>query len=592
MNIFRRLLLVFPAVLLFAPGCGKKTPPPPPAGHALTAPLVAQCEPGQPGGRLTLATVGAPITFNPLLATDPASDELLRLLFAPLIQMDLVTQEPGPALAESWKVEPDQKTWTFKLRPGLRWSDGQPLTATDVVFTWNEVMYNPQMNQITYDLFRVDGKPFAVIKMDTQTVRVTTPGVFAPFLEFFGGVPILPEHVIGTAVRERRFLSVYNLQTRPANIVGAGPFRVKECQPGKLILLERNPEYWVVDKQNRRLPYFDEALLVPTSGSSAAALLFLGGKCDVFEHDRPDEYAQLKDAAAGGKTRLIELGVGTERDFLWFNLNTNLNAAGKPVVDPAKLNWFRNKKFRQAVSCAIDRDRLVREVYGGRAQPIHAFIAGENQKWNNPAVPRFAYDPSRARALLAGIGLQDRDGDGVLEDAGGAKVAITFNSNTGNPARERCAAFIAEDLRQLGFKVDFQLVDFQSLTKRINDTFDYECILMGLGGGGVDPASQANVLKSTEPMHQWFPSQKSPASGWEARIDSLMDAQMRTLDFAGRKKYFDEVQAILAEELPMIYTVSPFHFAAVRPDLANVRPSVLTPYRVTWNVQELYFKKP
>ena len=80
--------------------------------------------------------------------------------------------------------------------------------------------------------------------------------------------------------------------------------------------------------------------------------------------------------------------------------------------------------------------------------------------------------------------------------------------------------------------------------------------------------------------------------GWEARIDSLMDAQMRTLDFAGRKKDFDEVQAILAEELPMIYTVSPFHFAATRPDLANVRPSVLTPYRVTWNVQELYFKKP
>ncbi|HEU0039628.1 MAG TPA: ABC transporter substrate-binding protein, partial [Verrucomicrobiae bacterium] len=328
MNIFRRLLLVFPAGLLFAPGCGKKTPSPPPVGHALTAPLVAECDPGQPGGRLTLATIGAPNTFNPLLATDRASDELMRLLFAPLIQMDLVTQEPGPALAESWKVEPDQKTWTFKLRPGLRWSDGQPLTAADVVFTWNEIMYNPQMNQLTYDLFRVDGKPFAVIKVDAQTVRVTTPGVFAPFIEFFGGVPILPEHVIGPAVRERRFLSVYNLQARPEKIVGAGPFRVKECQPGKLIRLERNPEYWVVDKQNRRLPYFDEVLLAPTSGSGTAALLFLGGKCDVFEHDRPDEYAQLKDAAAAGKTRLLELGVGTERDFLWFNLNTNLNAAG------------------------------------------------------------------------------------------------------------------------------------------------------------------------------------------------------------------------------------------------------------------------
>ena len=231
-------------------------------------------------------------------------------------------------------------------------------------------------------------------------------------------------------------------------------------------------------------------------------------------------------------------------------------------------------------------------VYGGRAQPIYTLFAGENQKWNNPNVPRFAHDPARARALLAEMGLQDRDGDGVLEDAGGTKVEITFNSNSGNPSRERCAAFIAEDLRKLGMKVDFQLVDFLWLTRRINDTFDYQCVLMGLSGGGTDPASQANVLKSAEPMHQWFPNQKTPASDWEARIDSLMDAQMRTLDFAQRKKYFDEVQAILAEELPMIYTVSPFHFAAVRSDLANVRPSVLTPYRVTWNVQELSFKKP
>jgi len=345
---------------LFASGCGKETSSRASIGHALTAPLIAECEPGQPGDRLTLVTIGAPRTLNPLFATDRASDELTHLLFAPLVQMDLVTQESRPALAASWTVEPDQKTWTFKLRPGLRWSDGQPLTAADVVFTWNEIMYNPRMNQITYDLFRADGKPFSVTKVDAQTVRVVTPGVFAPFIEFFGSVPILPEHVIGPAVRERRFLSVYTLQTRPETIVGAGPFRVQEWQPGKGLLLERNPEYWVVDKQNRRLPYFDEVMLIPVSDSSAEAFLFLGGKCDVFEHDRPDDYAPLKGGAASGKSRLIELGVGTERDFLWFNLNTNLNAAGKPVVEPAKLNWFRNKKFRQAVSCAIDRDRMVR----------------------------------------------------------------------------------------------------------------------------------------------------------------------------------------------------------------------------------------
>jgi peptide/nickel transport system substrate-binding protein len=128
------------------------------------------------------------------------------------------------------------------------------------------------------------------------------------------------------------------------------------------------------------------------------------------------------------------------------------------------------------------------------------------------------------------------------------------------------------------------------LVEKINFTFDYEAALMGLGGGGTDPASQANVLHSSEDLHQWFPRQQTPSTEWEARIDSLMDAQMRTLDPAERKKAFDEVQAILAEELPMIYTVAPFAFAAVRPDLGNVQPSVLSSFRVTWNLEELFRK--
>jgi peptide/nickel transport system substrate-binding protein len=178
-----------------------------------------------------------------------------------------------------------------------------------------------------------------------------------------------------------------------------------------------------------------------------------------------------------------------------------------------------------------------------------------------------------------------------LKDADGNRIEILFNSNTGNPARERAAVMIQEDLMKLGIKLNFAPLEFQDLVKRTSQSFDFECALMGLGGGGVDPASQMNVLKSNDELHQWFPLQKTPATDWEARIDVLMDAQMRTLDFAERKKAFDEVQAILAEELPMIYTISPFSYAAIRPDVGNVRPSSLTPYRLTWNLDELYFKR-
>jgi peptide/nickel transport system substrate-binding protein len=202
MNAPRFFSLVVVALLAVIVGCGKPAAPPaPPAsGHPLPAPFVLPGEPGQRGGRLTLLAAGAPRTFNPVLTMDGASDAVVRLLFSGLIALDATTQEARPALAESWSVSTDGLTWTFKLRAGLRWSDGQPLSAADVVFTWNEVMYNPDMNRITYELFRINGTNFDVVQVDEATVKVVTPEVFAPFLEVFGNIPILPQHVIGREV--------------------------------------------------------------------------------------------------------------------------------------------------------------------------------------------------------------------------------------------------------------------------------------------------------------------------------------------------------------------------------------------------------
>ena len=360
MNASHMLRWSFSALALFLAGCGQQAPPKAAAtAHPLSRPALSVVEPGQSGGRLTLITAGAPRTFNPLLTIDSASGEIVRLIFGGLVSVDMTTQEARPGLAESWSVEPDGRTWTFKLRPGLHWSDGQPLTADDVVFTWNEIMYNPGMNQLTYDLFRINGKNFSVSRADDAAVRVVTPEIFARFLEYFGGVPILPRHAIGREVQEGQFLSVYTLTTRPDKIVGCGPFRVKEVQPGKMVLLERNPEYWIADKAGRRLPYFDEVLLA--AGGAGASALFFNGNSDVYEHPRPEEYAAFQTAASTGKFRLIELGAGSEQDFLWLNLNTKVNASGQPFVQPARSKWFR-----QAVSCAIDRG-LVREVFAGHA---------------------------------------------------------------------------------------------------------------------------------------------------------------------------------------------------------------------------------
>ena len=588
----RCALAIVSLCALLLSGCGEKPSTSPPRAHPLPASaLISKCEPGQPGGVFTLALPGSPKTFNPVLASDTASDVTVRFLFSSLVVMDWAAQEPGPGLAESWSVAPNGRTWTFKLRQGARWSDGKPFSADDVAFTWNSVMLDPNISRGTAEIFRINGEPFRVAKADDFTVRVTTPQVFAAFLEFFGTVAILPEHRFDAAVREHRFLSQYTTTSKPDFVVGAGPFRVKEYHQGQFTLLERNPEYWVADKKGQRLPYFDQVKLVDAGGPGNDVALFLAGKSDAFENVRPDRFEPFQTASTNSHFKLLDLGNGVEREFLWFNQNTNVTPTGAPLVNPAKVKWFRNRKFRQAVSCAIDRDRIAKEAYHGRAQAIYGFLSAENQKWNNPNVAHYGYDPERARLLLAEIGITNRAEDGLARDADGNALEIIFISNSGNPLREKAAALIVEDLKKVGIKLVYTPLSFESLQQKIDGTFEYECALIGLGGGGADPSSQMNVLKSSEPLHQWFPLQTAPSTPWEARIDALMDAQMHTLEFSERKKAFDEVQAILAEELPMIYTISPLACSAVRDSLANIRPLVMTPYHVTWNIDELYFRK-
>jgi len=460
-------LLAFVAV----GGCSRQ-----PQGHALPEPpRVAACEPGIPGGRLVLSLAGNPRTFNPVLDANgyAISDGVIRMLFSSLVEVNLESQEAEPGLAESWSVGPDQKTWTFKLRKNLRWSDGEPLTADDVVFTWNDVMYNPKYNEVTYELFRSNGKNFEVTKVDDVTVRVVTPEVFAPFVEYFGSVLILPKHTLQSAAENGQFLGAYSVTNKPESIVGSGPFRLKQFQSQRLVLLERNPEYWIVDKQGRRLPYLDEVQLLIAGSDLEFQSLFFKGTSAAYENVRPKEAWEFQQAATNAHFQILDLGVGVQRDFFWFNQNTGADRSGKPFVDPVKLKWFRDKRFRQAISCAINRDRIVHDVYNGRAQAVYGFLSADNKKWNNPLVAQYAYDPKKAGALLAELGLTNRGSDGTLQDAEGHAVQFSLISSSENPVRGAIALRIDQDLRELGIRLDYRPMDFATMKNQISGAMAY-----------------------------------------------------------------------------------------------------------------------
>ncbi|HKI69506.1 MAG TPA: ABC transporter substrate-binding protein, partial [Verrucomicrobiae bacterium] len=347
-----------------------------------------------------------------------------------------------------------------------------------------------------------------------------------------------------------------------------------------------------VDSNDQRLPYFDNVIYTVVPDMNAVSLRMLTGESDADDFILPYDYDRFKAAAAKGRFKLEEPGIGLENSFFWFNENTGVNTnTGKPYVDPVKLKWFRNVKFRQACSFAIDRKAIIQSVFSGRAIPAYGFVTPGNKKWYDPNIKKYPHDVAKARELLKEIGIEDRNGDGIAEDADGHPIKFVLNTNTGNDARGKIAVLIQSDLKKIGFNVILQPIEFNTLVNKIDVTYDYDCVLLGLGGGGTDPSANMNVLKSSGFTHQWFPRQKTPSTPWEARLDYLMDAQMKTLDFAQRKKYFDEVQEILAEEVPMIFTVTPYYYAAIRSDIGNVRPTALSYYRVTWNAEELYFQK-
>ena len=594
---FVRNAVVFAALTVCLSGCGKKSE------NAVTEksianfplpdpPAVVDCAPGIPGGRLVVSELGDPKTFNPITAGESSSTDITRFLFWGLLNFDAATQQVLPGLAKSWTNSPDGKTWTFTLRKNLRWSDGQPLTADDVVFTWNNVIYNPKIDNVTRDTFIVEGKKFTVTKLDDLTVQVVTPEVFAPFLMEFGTVPVIPKHVLAQSVAGGTFTSTYGVNARPQDIIGSGPFRFKAYKPAQYTMLERNPYFWEVDKKGQRLPYFDNIVFSAVPNLNAMSLRFLSGESDVDERVDASEYDQFKTESLKGRFNLLEPGMGLGSEgFFWFNENTNVNpATGQPCVDPKKLKWFRNKNFRQACSCAIDREAIAKSVYSGRAIAQYGYETPGDKKWFNSNVRQYPHDPAKALALLKEMGIEKRNGDDVLTDAEGNKIEFVLNTNVENDARKKTAVLIASDLGKIGIHVILQPLEFNTLMAKMTDTHDYDCDLLGSYFNFPDPAESMNSLKSSGFYTAWFPRQKTPSTDWEARLDYLMDVQMSTLDYAERKKDYDEVQEILAEQQSMIFTVTPMYYAAIRSDIANICPTPSSSRPVTWNAEELYFK--
>ncbi|HKT67882.1 MAG TPA: ABC transporter substrate-binding protein, partial [Terriglobales bacterium] len=316
---------------------------------------------GQYGGRLVVGLRAEPKTLNPVTAEDAVSREVIGGLMADLVHINRATQQSEPALAKSWKVSSNGLNYTLKLRRGIRFSDGRPFDADDVIFTF-AVYTDEKIDSPQRDLLVIDGKPIQVSKLDQYTVRFTLARPYAAAERIFDSLAILPRHVLEKPYRDGQFLQQWSLNTPPAQIVGLGPFRPKQYLPGQRLVLERNPHYWKADSARRRLPYLDELVFIFAGNEDARLMQFEAGETDVVNRLSAQNYSLLSRQSAG--FQLQDLGPSTEYNFLLFNLN-DLGPNKLPEI-ARKQAWFRDLRFRQAVSAAIDRDAIVRLAYGGR----------------------------------------------------------------------------------------------------------------------------------------------------------------------------------------------------------------------------------
>lgn len=526
------------------------------------------------GGQLVATSRSEPSSFNRLVVARTAEEVVSRLTQSPLVRVNRLTGQVEPWLAREWTTSPDGLTWTLKLRDGLTFSDGVPLTAADVVFTF-DALYDPKVGSPVASSLRIDDKPITARAADDHTVVLVFPAAFGPGLSLLDSLPILPRHKLEGALRAGTFRTAWGVTTPPGELAGLGPFVISEYRPGERLVFVRNPHYWRRDDHGRALPYLDRIELQIVPEQNAELLRLESGDADLTTSEvRPEDLAPLQPLVAAGRVQLVTAGVGVSPDGLWFNLTPGAAVARTRP-------WLQAPELRRAISLAIDRTAIVNTVYLGAAEPVWTPITPAYGEWYLSDLPKPVSDVAQAKALLASIGLTDRNGDGLLEDRLGAPARFSILTQKGQTVRERTVAILQDQLKRVGLTVDVVAVDQGTIIKNYGAR-SYDAIYFVAYSDSTDPARNLDFWMSSGSFHYWNAEQKTPATPWEARIDDLMRRQSTSLDPAERRRLFADVQRTLAAESPFLCFAAPKVTIAMSARVRGATPSVLSP-QVLWN---------
>ncbi len=551
--------------------------------------LQSQAPIGKFGGTLTSSTIGeGPKTFNPFNSKDNISSIMSEIMYDGLLSTHPITGQPIPKLAKSFTISDNGKDYTIHLRKGIKWSDGKPITADDVVFTWNDIILAGFGNTSTRDSIIIDGKLPTVEKIDNYTVKFSTPKPYAPFIRILSN-PIAPKHIFMSAVKKGReyFETFLSTTTKPEEFVVSGAFKLKEYVPAQRAVYERNPNYYIINKANQKLPYLDRLVYLIVGDLNNEVLKFEAKEIDTISL-QGSKVARYKAMEPHSDFTIHNLGPDTGTMYLAMNLNNRKNDKGEFYVNPTKQIWFQDVNFRRAVDFVVDRENIVLNIANGIGAPLYT-AESLNSIFLNKNLKPYKKDIDKARGLLKQSGFT-WDKNGHLYDKTGNRVEFDMLTNAGNTEREAIGVMVKQDLEDLGMKVNFKPIEFNSLVNKLVNSLDWDTVIMGFTGSPIEPNGGKNVMMSDGTLHVYnmrlAKDKNSPRYEFEKRIDELFTKGALATKFEDRKKYYDEYQQIIYDNKPFIYLYAPTRIVAIRNKFKNIFPTSLG--GVTYNIEEIF----
>ncbi len=509
----------------------------------------AQITPAQTGGTLISAMPSDPSSMIGMVAGESASLAIGAYLFNSLLKYNQNLDLAGE-LAESWQVAADNKTITFKLKSGLQWADGKPLTSEDVLFTWqlvtDEKTHSPYASD--YQLVTKAEAP------DAQTFIVHYSQPFAPALESWASLQVLPKHKLaGQDIHTTSFAQ------KP---LGSHYYQLKEWRHGEYLKLEKNPKS-VLGPAN-----IDTLVERIIPDPAAQFLELMADNIDSMNMD-PITYARIIPSRPALQAQLNQYKeLGNSYTYLGFNLKR------KP---------FDDVRIRKAINYAIDKQEIIDGVYLGLGIAI-ASPYKPGTRWSNPQLTPYPFDPAKAKQLLAEAGYQDSDGDGYVE-RDGKTLSFEMLTNLGNKQREKTAVIIQRRLKEVGIDTRIRTLEWASLLTNFIKPGDFDAVVMGWGLG-LDP-DQYNI---------WHSSQQNPGQfnfiGYHNPVvDQLLEQGRLEFDPEKRMHIYHEFAKVLYEDSPLVYLSAGYGLTAIHKRVQGIMNPV-PPAGVGYDSQKWFIPEP